>query len=83
MWSNGLFKNNIHRVSKEAKRDRISFPYFTSQGKRSSNESVKDVGISPICHDGEEPRFPRTSTVDHLRKYMGAFTGGKDDLWDD
>mmetsp|Transcript_12227 Transcript_12227/g.20719 ORF Transcript_12227/g.20719 Transcript_12227/m.20719 type:complete len:382 (-) Transcript_12227:138-1283(-) len=61
MWSNGLFKNNIHRVSKEAKRDRISFPYFTSQGKRTSNP-----GISPICSDGEEPRFSRVSPKGHV-----------------
>eukprot|EP00984_Skeletonema_dohrnii_P009778 scaffold3761_cov134-Skeletonema_dohrnii-CCMP3373.AAC.2 len=52
MWSNGLFKNNIHRVSKEAKKDRISFPYFTSQGKRSSNESVILSNLL-ICSESE------------------------------
>ena len=83
MWSNGLFRNNIHRVSKEAKKDRISFPYFTSQGKRTSIEDSTDYGISPICSNDEEPRFPRVSTVGHLRNYMSAFTGGKEDLWDD
>ncbi|KAK1742727.1 hypothetical protein QTG54_006324 [Skeletonema marinoi] len=75
MWSNGLFKNNIHRVSKEAKRDRISFPYFTSQGKLSSNESVMDDGISPICSDGEEPRFPRVSPKSHGMHYISVLTG--------
>eukprot|EP00985_Skeletonema_marinoi_P013519 scaffold6724_cov174-Skeletonema_marinoi.AAC.1 len=75
MWSNGLFKNNIHRVGKEAKKDRISFPYFTSQGKLSSNESVMDDGISPICSNGEEPRFPRVSPKSHGMHYISVLTG--------
>ena len=51
MWSNGLFKNNIHRVSKEAKKDRISFPYFTSQGKRTSNPCIAPRCRSSLkCH---------------------------------
>jgi len=74
MWSNGLFKNNIHRVSKEAKKDRISFPYFTSQGKLTNN-----IGISPICSDGEVPRFPRVSPKEHVMQYFSALTG-KDDV---
>ena len=74
MWSNELFKNNIHRVSKEAKKDRISFPYFTSQGKRTSNP-----GISPICSDGEEPRFPRVSPKGHVMHYISTLTGNDDD----
>ena len=82
MWSNGLFNNNIHRVSKEAKKGRISFPYFTSQGKRIKKDDSTDFGISPICSSDEEPRFPRVSTISHLRNYMSAFTGGKKDLWD-
>lgn len=83
MWSNGLFKNNIHRVSKEAKKDRISFSYFISQGIRMSSEvGTDDAGISPICSNGEEPTFPRVSSLGHLKNYMSAFTGGKEDLWD-
>jgi isopenicillin N synthase-like dioxygenase len=82
MWSNGLFQHSIHRVSKEAKEDRISFPYFTSQGKRSSVNDI-DVGVSPVCSDDEVIKFPRVSTLGHFRKYIGAFTGGKDDLWDE
>mmetsp|Transcript_23668 Transcript_23668/g.37114 ORF Transcript_23668/g.37114 Transcript_23668/m.37114 type:complete len:421 (-) Transcript_23668:36-1298(-) len=83
MWSNGLFKNNIHRVSKGAKKDRISFSYFTSQGKRTNSVVGKDdAGISPICSNDEEPKFPRVSTLGHMRNYMSAFTGGKEDLWD-
>ncbi len=83
MWSNGLFNNNIHRVSKEAKKDRISFSYFTSQGRRTSSEDNTHFAVSPICSDDEEPRFPRVSTIGHLRSYISAFTGGKEDLWDD
>ena len=48
-----------------------------------SNEvGTDDAGISPICSNGEEPKFPRVSTLGHLKNYMSAFTGGKDDLWD-
>jgi len=82
MWSNGLFQHSIHRVSKKAKEDRISFPYFTSQGKRSSVIGT-DVGVSPVCSDDEVIKFPRISTLGHLKKYIGAFTGGKGDLWDE
>lgn len=71
MWSNGLFKNNIHRVSKEAKKDRISFPYFTAQGKPTSS----NPGISPICSNGEEPVFPRVSPNGHVKHYFSAITG--------
>jgi len=82
MWSNGLFQHSIHRVSKKAKEDRISFPYFTSQGKRSSVIGT-DVGVSPVCSDDEVIKFPRISTLGHLKNYIGAFTGGKGDLWDE
>lgn len=75
MWSNGLFQHNIHRVSKEAKKDRISFPYFTSQGKRTG---VIDVGVSSVSSDDEVVKFPRVSTTGHINKYLSAFTG-KDD----
>ena len=75
MWSNGLFKNDIHRVSREAKTDRISFPYFTSQG--TSNTDIP--GITPICSDGEVPRFPRVSTTGHISKYLSVLFG-KDDV---
>jgi isopenicillin N synthase-like dioxygenase len=79
MWSNGIFKNNIHRVSKEARRDRISFPYFTSQGKRSSVIGM-DVGVSPVCSDGEVVKFPRVSTTGHVGKYISVLAGQKHDL---
>jgi len=78
MWSNELFRHNVHRVSKEAKEDRISFSYFTSQGQRSSDDSV-DVGVSPICSDGEVAKFPRVSTIDHIMHYMNAFITGRND----
>lgn len=72
MWSNGLFKNNIHRVSSEAAMDRISFGYFTSQGTLTSN-----AGINPICSTGEESKFPRASTKSHVMHYMNKLTGSK------
>ena len=68
MWSNGLFRNNIHRVSKEAKKDRLSFPYFVSQGKQSS-----DPGISPICSSEEVPIFPRVSPKSHVMQYYKQY----------
>jgi isopenicillin N synthase-like dioxygenase len=70
MWSNGLFKNNIHRVSSEAAMDRTSFGYFTSQGTLTSN-----AGINPICSAGEESKFPRASTKSHVMHYMNKLTG--------
>ena len=33
--------------------------------------------------DDEIIKFPRISTLGHLKKYIGAFTGGKGDLWDE
>jgi isopenicillin N synthase-like dioxygenase len=75
MWSNGLFKNNIHRVSNKAEKDRISVSYFASQGKSSS-----DDGISPVCSEGEVVKFPRVSPIRHLKHYVDAFTG-KDGLY--
>lgn len=68
MWSNGLFRNNIHRVSKEAKKDRLSFPYFVSQGKQSNGP-----GISPICSSEEMPIFPRVSPKTHVMKYFEQY----------
>lgn len=79
MVSNGLFQHNIHRVSKEAMKDRISFPYFASQGRNSK----VGAGMSPVCSDGELAKFPQVSTVTHLRQYIDLFTGGKGELWDD
>lgn len=71
MWSNGLFVNNIHRVSKVAKDDRVSFAYFFSQGKHSGK------GIDPVCASDEVARFPRVSTASHLEEYIQALTGSK------
>ena len=94
MVSNGLFQHNIHRVSKEATKDRISFPYFTSQGRNSE----VGAGMSPVCSDGELAKFPQVSTLSHMRQlirpahldnklrnieYINLFTGGKGDLWED
>ena len=78
MVSNGLFQHNIHRVSKGATKDRISFPYFTSQG---INSEV-GAGMSPVCSDGELAKFPQVSAVSHLRQSIDLFTGGKGDLWE-
>lgn len=90
MVSNGLFQHNIHRVSKEATKDRISFPYFASQGKNSK----VGAGMSPVCSDGELAKFPQVSTVNHLRQLIygkirpaqhdyNLFIGEKGELWDD
>ena len=70
IWSNGLFKSSIHRVSKEAEKDRISYSYFPSCGKSSS-----DVGITPVCSEGEVVKFPRVSPISHLKHYIGDATG--------
>jgi isopenicillin N synthase-like dioxygenase len=71
MWSNGLFKNNIHRVSSEAAMDRTSFGYFTSQGTLTSNAGT----ILLYAHIGEESKFPRASTKSHVMHYMNKLTG--------
>lgn len=68
MWSNGLFADNVHRVSKLAVDDRVSFAYFLAQGP----ESVPVDGIEPICAEGEKAKFPLTSTALHVSKYITA-----------
>lgn len=67
MWSNELFAHNIHRVSKQVAKDRISFAYFLGQGQSAPGE-----GIAPICTGNEVPRFPPTSTALHLKSYIDA-----------
>lgn len=67
-WSNGLFANNVHRVGKVAVDDRVSFLYFLAQGP----ESVTGGGIEPLCSQGEQAKFPLTSTALHISKYIAA-----------
>lgn len=65
MWSNELFANNIHRVSKNAAKDRISFAYFVGSGQTAGGN-----GIEPVCAKNEEARFPRTSSAKHVGEYI-------------
>ena len=69
MWSNELFKSNIHRVGKTAAKDRISFAYFLGQGNK---EQEGGDGIDPVCTEGEFARFPRTSAEKHVNDYIAA-----------
>ena len=69
MWSNGLFANNVHRVSSRAVNDRLSFAYFFGQGQ------TKGEGIEPVCSKEEVARFPRVSTTSHLKEYFEPLTG--------
>lgn len=72
MWSNGLFTDNIHRVSSNAEKDRISFGYFLAQG-----QSTPGQGIAPVCNDLEEPKFDITSTGKMIRRYVEAQVEGE------
>lgn len=73
MWSNGLFVNNIHRVSSQAEKDRLSFAYFLSQGQK----CVECEGIEPVCSKDEVAKFPRVSTYSHINNYISAVLGKK------
>mmetsp|Transcript_39988 Transcript_39988/g.65446 ORF Transcript_39988/g.65446 Transcript_39988/m.65446 type:complete len:97 (-) Transcript_39988:72-362(-) len=75
MWSNELFAHNIHRVSKRAVKDRISFAYFLSQGE--SDAGKASWGIVPMCAKDEQPKFPRTSAAMHLDKYIASMIKGE------
>ena len=70
MYSNGLFANNVHRVSSQAAKDRVSFAHFVAQGQQSGD------GIDPVCAKGETARFPRTSSAEHLNDYIEAMISG-------
>lgn len=70
MWSNGLFADNIHRVSKGAAKDRVSFAYFLAQCPQSAPGGE---GIAPVLDaQTEQAKFPRTSTPIHIGKYVAA-----------
>ena len=72
IWSNGLFTDNIHRVSSRAEKDRVSFGYFLAQGQTTLGQ-----GIAPVCNDNEEPKFDITSTGKMIRRYVEAQVEGK------
>jgi len=68
VWSNLLFKNNIHCVSSDASPDRISYPYFAGAG-----ESNGEEGIEPICAAGEAPLFGKLSASSHVDAYCKKY----------
>jgi len=72
IWSNGLFTDNIHRVSNKAEKDRVSFGYFLAQGQTTPGQ-----GIAPVCNDNEEPKFDVISTGKMIRRYVEAQVEGK------
>ena len=81
MWSNNLFKSNVHRVSKQAKDGRTSFTLFPSRyNKVDNSEGVGSTGINPVCSEGEVAIFPRISTIEHSTHYMRTVMG-KDNLY--
>lgn len=73
MWSNELFAHNIHRVSKRAVDDRISFAYFLKQG----NSGTAAASIEPVCAKNELPKFPRSSAAMHLEKFISYMMKGE------
>jgi len=70
VWSNLRFKNNVHRVGRNAERDRISYAYFAAQGFGSCDT---DEGIEPVCGPGEEPKFGKISTSAHVENYFKTY----------
>jgi isopenicillin N synthase-like dioxygenase len=55
LWSNDLFKSNIHRVSSKAAVNSISMTYFANGA-----EEACPAGLDPICSQGEWPKFKLT-----------------------
>jgi isopenicillin N synthase-like dioxygenase len=53
LWSNDLFKSNIHRVSRKAAVNSISMTYFAN----GAEEYACAAGLDPICSQDEWPKF--------------------------
>lgn len=71
IWSNGLFQNNIHRVSSAASgQEKLSFAYFTANGP--TRDDV--VAVPPVCAEGEERLFAPTTIAEHFDNYFALFT---------
>lgn len=70
IWSNGVFKNNIHRVcADQAGRPRLSIAYFAAQGFNGKD----GTGLSPVFKKGELAKFDRVSVMDYLNKNLRRY----------
>lgn len=64
IWSNGLFTGNIHRVSNNCQKNRISLAYFRAD--------LDGKSVVPVCKEGEVARFAETSALQHFKQYTEA-----------
>ena len=68
LWTNGLFKSNLHRVSNPtspegAVYERLTLPFFSGP--------IHGRIIDPIVREGEEKLYESISSEDHLRAKLG------------
>jgi len=72
IWSNGLFVNNIHRVSGEATdQGRVSMGYFSTTITTKTDEGSSGIGgVDPVCAAEEAPKFGKISAASHVENYL-------------
>jgi isopenicillin N synthase-like dioxygenase len=66
-WTNDLFPPTLHRVINTSGLDRQSIPFFYDPSYDAP------VEVIPTClAEGEQPRYPPTTSIAHLQERFGA-----------
>jgi isopenicillin N synthase-like dioxygenase len=66
-WTNDLFPPTLHRVINVSGVDRYSIPFFYDP----DHDAPVEV-ILTVLREGEEPRYPPTTSLAHLQERFGA-----------
>jgi isopenicillin N synthase-like dioxygenase len=66
-WTNDLFPPTLHRVINTSGAERQSIPFFYDP-----NHDAPVEVIPTVLREGEEPRYPPTTSMAHLQERFGA-----------
>jgi isopenicillin N synthase-like dioxygenase len=66
-WTNDLFPPTLHRVINTSGLDRQSIPFFYDP-----NHDAPVEVIGTCLAEGEQPRYPPTTSIAHLQERFGA-----------
>ena len=66
-WTNDLFPPTLHRVINTSGAERQSIPFFYDP-----NWDAPVEAISTVLREGEEPKYPPTTSLAHLQERFGV-----------